>query len=69
MATKKARVYVVFTDGKPTNLVRAVSAGQAVAFVTDPKYEAVLADQDHLTTEWARAMKVQDGSALPEPPA
>jgi hypothetical protein len=63
MATQ--RVYVVFDNGKPSNLVRAKSAAQAVRHVSEPRYEAVVADQDHLTSEWARAMKVETASAEP----
>lgn len=66
MAARKAKVYVVHTDGKPTNLVRAFSQAQALAHVTEPKFEAVIADADHLTSEWARAMPVEDATAQPD---
>jgi hypothetical protein len=58
-----SRLYVVHLDGKPVALVRAANVSQAVRHVTEPRYEAVVADQDHLTSEWGRGATIEDATA------
>lgn len=59
---KRAPVRVVFEDGKPVALVRAKTEPQAIRHVTRKRYEAPIADQEHLIT-LAPKLAVEDAGA------
>jgi hypothetical protein len=54
------RIYLVHHDGKPIALVRAVSQAQAIRKATEDKYEAVVADQDHLVQHLGKLPFMED---------
>ena len=55
----KYPVRVVFEDGKAIALIRAISEASAIRHITRKRYEAPIADQDHLIT-LAGKFQVQD---------
>lgn len=59
MATQ-TRVYVLHENGEPTALIRARSQAAAIHHHTANRFEAIVADQDHLVRLVGDGMKVQD---------
>lgn len=65
MATN--RIYLVHEDGKAVALVRAGSQAAAIRHVVGEKYEAVVADADHILAN--RNLEVQIAGNGAEPTA
>lgn len=59
MATA-SRVYAVFEDGAAKSLVRARSQAEAIRHVTANRFEAIVADQDHLIRLLGDGLKVEE---------
>lgn len=62
MATAN-RVYVLFENGKAEALIRAPSQAQAIRHHTANRFEAIVADQDHLVRLLGEQFKVEDATA------
>lgn len=54
------RIYVVHEGGQPVALIRAASQAQAIRHVVGDKFEAIVADADHVYTLATQGMKVQE---------
>lgn len=66
MATP-SRIYAVFEDGEAKSLVRARSQAEAIRHCTANRFEAIVADQDHLVRLLGDGIKVDDATSDPEP--
>ena len=55
------RIYVVHDDGKPIALIRASSQAAAIRHAMKDRFEAVVADQDHLVSLLPK-LTVQDAA-------
>jgi hypothetical protein len=66
MATA-SRIYVVHEDGEAKSLVRARSQSEAIRHVTANRFEAIVADQDHLVRLIGDGIKVEEAKPAPEP--
>lgn len=64
MATA-TRIYVVHQDGTARALVRARSQAEAIRHCTANRFEAIVADQDHLVRLLGDGMSVEDANAEP----
>jgi hypothetical protein len=64
--TRKGKVRVVFDNGQAVALVRAVSEAQAIAHYLRDRFEAPIADQDHML-QYAGKFAVSDATVDPEP--
>lgn len=56
------RIYAVFDAGKAIALVRTNSRAKALAHVLGDRFEAVVADQDHLVNLIGDGFQVEDPS-------
>lgn len=61
MATP-SRIYVVHEDGEAKALVRARSQAEAIRHVTANRFEAIVADQDHLVRLLGDGLKVEEAA-------
>lgn len=66
-AANGSRIYVVTEDGEAKSLVRARSQSEAIRHVTANRFEAIVADQDHLVRLLGDGIKVEDAKPAPEP--
>jgi hypothetical protein len=64
--TRKGKVRVVFDNGQAVALVRAVSEAQAITHYLRDRFEAPIADQDHML-QYAGKFAVSDATVDPAP--
>ena len=62
---KSVRVYAVFDDGKPHKLVRAGSNAQSIAHAVGSRFEAVVADADHVSQFTKLGLEIEDAGQAP----